>query len=104
MSAWAQEAGSADPPARPTGRRAGIRLPAARVDAGGHDAEVPTSDDCQGENVDAIQLIQKDHRDIERLFKELERADRADAPGRAGSAVRELVRELSTHAVIEEQY
>jgi hemerythrin superfamily protein len=54
--------------------------------------------------VDAIQFILKDHREIERLFKELERADRAEAPGRAGSAVRGLVRELSTHAVIEEQY
>jgi hemerythrin superfamily protein len=54
--------------------------------------------------VDAIQLIQRDHRDIERLFKELERADRAETPARAGSAMRELVRELSTHAAIEEQY
>jgi hemerythrin-like domain-containing protein len=54
--------------------------------------------------VDAIQFILKDHRDIERLFKELERADRADAPDRAAGAIRELVRELSTHAVIEEQY
>jgi hemerythrin superfamily protein len=54
--------------------------------------------------MDAIQLILRDHRDIERLFKELERADRADAPARAAAAVRELVRELSTHAVIEEQY
>lgn len=54
--------------------------------------------------MDAIQFIQKDHREIERLFKHLERADRADASDRAGSAVRGLVTELSTHAAIEEQY
>jgi hemerythrin superfamily protein len=54
--------------------------------------------------VDAIQLILRDHREIERLFKELERADRAEAPDRASGAVRELVRQLSTHAAIEEQY
>lgn len=54
--------------------------------------------------MDAIQFILKDHREIERLFKELERADRAEAPDRASSAVRELVKELSTHAAIEEQY
>ncbi len=51
--------------------------------------------------MDAIQFILKDHRAIERLFKELERADRTDG---ASSAIRGLVRELSTHAVIEEQY
>ena len=54
--------------------------------------------------MDAIQFILKDHRDIERLFKQLERADHAEAPDRAESALRELVRELSTHAVVEEQY
>jgi hemerythrin superfamily protein len=54
--------------------------------------------------VDAIQIILKDHRDIERRFKELERADRAEAPERASGAIRELVKELSTHAVVEEQY
>lgn len=54
--------------------------------------------------MDAIQLIVKDHRELERLFKELERADRAEAPRRAARAVRELVRELSTHAAIEEQW
>lgn len=54
--------------------------------------------------MDAIQFILKDHREIERLFKQLERADHADAADRAESALRDLVKELSTHAVIEEQY
>lgn len=54
--------------------------------------------------MDAIHFILKDHREIERLFKELERADRAESPARAAMAVRELVKELSTHAVVEEQY
>jgi hemerythrin superfamily protein len=54
--------------------------------------------------VDAIQLILRDHRDIERRFKELERAERAEAPERASGAIRELVRDLSTHAVVEEQF
>jgi hypothetical protein len=54
--------------------------------------------------VDAIQFILRDHREIERLFKELERANGAEVVDRAGGAVRRLVRELSTHAVIEEQY
>jgi hemerythrin superfamily protein len=54
--------------------------------------------------VDAIQLIQRDHREVERLFKEFERAHRAEEHDRRGEVVRELVRELSVHAVIEEQF
>ncbi len=54
--------------------------------------------------MDAIQLIQKDHREVERLFKEHERAERAGDERRQAEIVRELVRELSVHATIEEQF
>jgi hypothetical protein len=53
--------------------------------------------------VDATQLIQKDHRDVERLFEDFERAERAGDPARGAEIVRALVRELSVHASIEEQ-
>jgi hemerythrin superfamily protein len=54
--------------------------------------------------VDAIQVILKDHREVERLFKELERggAQRGDADRRR-ETVRRLVRELAVHSVVEEQ-
>lgn len=54
--------------------------------------------------MDAIQLIQKDHREVERLFKEYERVERGGDNPREGAIVRELVRELSVHATIEEQF
>ncbi len=54
--------------------------------------------------MDAIQLIQRDHREVERLFKEHERAERAGDERRQGAIVRELIRELSVHAAIEEQF
>jgi hemerythrin superfamily protein len=53
--------------------------------------------------VDAIQTIKRDHREVERLFVAFERAHgRGDLRG-SQRAVRDLVRELSVHAVIEEQ-
>jgi hemerythrin-like domain-containing protein len=54
--------------------------------------------------MDAIQFILRDHREIERLFKQLERAERSDATDRASTEILNLTRELSTHAVVEEQY
>jgi hemerythrin-like domain-containing protein len=55
--------------------------------------------------VDAIQVIQRDHREVERLFKELERGGaHAGDPEARREAVRRLVRELAVHAVIEEQF
>jgi hemerythrin superfamily protein len=54
--------------------------------------------------VEAIQLIQKDHREVEKLFKEYDRAERAGDGPREGAIVRELVRELSVHATMEEQF
>jgi hypothetical protein len=54
--------------------------------------------------MDAIQLIRSDHRDVERLFREFERAEHAGDRPRAAATVRSLVRELSVHASIEEQF
>jgi hemerythrin superfamily protein len=54
--------------------------------------------------VDAIQLILSDHREVEKLFKEFERTEQAGDAGRKAEVVRSLVRELSVHASIEEQF
>jgi len=52
--------------------------------------------------VDAIQLVKKDHRTVEGLFKGFERAARAEKAAEMRRLVREMTRELSVHAVIEE--
>jgi hemerythrin superfamily protein len=52
---------------------------------------------------DAIQIIQRDHRTIEQLFTRFERAQRDRDRADQRHVLRELVRELSVHAVIEEQ-
>ena len=51
------------------------------------------------EPVNAVHLLLQDHREVEQLFSRIE------AAGGAGpdEAVQEVVRELSVHAVIEEQ-
>ncbi|MFT3914762.1 MAG: hemerythrin domain-containing protein [Anaeromyxobacteraceae bacterium] len=58
--------------------------------------------------MDARQVIERDHREVERLLKTLERAQRSSTDGEGAAALegptRELVRELSLHAVIEEQF
>jgi hemerythrin-like domain-containing protein len=54
--------------------------------------------------MDAVQLIQRDHREVEKLFEEFERAEHAGEPGRAAAVARALVRELSVHAAVEEQF
>ena len=53
--------------------------------------------------MDAIQLIKKDHAAVERLFKQFERAERGGKAAEQRRVVRELTRELSIHAVVEEQ-
>ena len=53
--------------------------------------------------VDAIQLVKKDHRTVEQLFKEFEKAARTGRKSSLRRIVRELTRELSVHASIEEQ-
>ncbi|HET9594580.1 MAG TPA: hemerythrin domain-containing protein [Anaeromyxobacteraceae bacterium] len=52
--------------------------------------------------MDAIQLVKKDHRTVEGLFKAFERAARAEKAAEMRRLVREMTRELSVHAVIEE--
>lgn len=51
--------------------------------------------------MDAIHVIKQDHRTIERLLGEFERLDASPQRERV---FRELVRELSIHAAIEEQF
>lgn len=53
--------------------------------------------------MDAIQIVKRDHRAVEKLFKQLERAERAGRTAELGRVVERLVRELSVHATIEEQ-
>lgn len=49
--------------------------------------------------MDAISLIESDHRKVEALFKKLEDAEFKDA-----ETVNEVVRELTVHAAIEEEH
>jgi hemerythrin superfamily protein len=56
------------------------------------------------DGVDAIRLIQKDHREVEELFQRFERAERDEDREAQGAIARELVRALSVHAALEEQF
>jgi len=53
--------------------------------------------------VDAIQVVKRDHRRVEQLFKQFERAEKAERPAELKRVVQKLVRELSIHAAVEEQ-
>lgn len=53
--------------------------------------------------MDAIQLVKKDHRTVEQLFRRFERAEKAGRAAEQRKVVRELIRELSVHAAVEEQ-
>jgi hemerythrin superfamily protein len=53
--------------------------------------------------VDAIQVVKRDHRVVEQLFKQFERAETAGRPAELKRVVQKLVRELSIHAAVEEQ-
>jgi hemerythrin-like domain-containing protein len=53
--------------------------------------------------MDAIQIILKDHREVEALFKSFEKAAREGRDRQQARLARDLVRELSMHAAIEEQ-
>jgi hemerythrin superfamily protein len=54
--------------------------------------------------MDAITLLRQDHRTVERLFKEFEKLHKKEAPARERKdIVNQIVKELSVHAVIEEQ-
>jgi hemerythrin superfamily protein len=54
--------------------------------------------------MDAIQLVRRDHRAVGQIFARLERAERERHWPEKRRAVRDLVRELSVHASIEEQF
>jgi hemerythrin superfamily protein len=56
----------------------------------------------EGRPRDAIAVLKQDHRTIERLFKELERAGEKEQRKKR-KLVKQIVEELSTHAQIEEQ-
>jgi len=48
-------------------------------------------------------MVKKDHRTVEQLFKRFERAARSEKDGEMRRCAREIVKELSVHAAIEEQ-
>ena len=50
-----------------------------------------------------IQILEKDHRSVEQLFARYERAHEGRDVAELRRTVREIVRELSVHAAIEEQ-
>jgi hemerythrin superfamily protein len=53
---------------------------------------------------DAITSLREDHRRVEKLFKEFEKLEKADAPAaQKRKVVAEVIRELAEHAWIEEQ-
>ncbi len=54
--------------------------------------------------MEAIQLIRHDHEHIERLFKRIEQALSHEDVRAATAILREITRELSVHAAIEEQF
>ncbi len=53
--------------------------------------------------MDAIQLVKQDHRTVEQLFKQFERAEKAGRTAELRRVVEKVVKELSVHAAIEEQ-
>ena len=52
---------------------------------------------------DAITMLTTDHREVERLYAEFQRAGMPDTHRRQELA-NQIIRELSVHAVVEEQY
>jgi hemerythrin-like domain-containing protein len=55
--------------------------------------------------MDAFQLVRNDHQHLERLFKRMERSLANGTPTQeVRSTLREVTRELSIHAAIEEQF
>ena len=52
--------------------------------------------------MDAIVLLKEDHKTVERLFKEFEKIKEAGSASQRRSLVDEFIKELTTHAYIEE--
>lgn len=59
-----------------------------------------TNDGTTGARADAIELLVSDHREVDQYFHLLEQAGNGEA---ASHAAESIVRDLSIHAVIEEQ-
>ena len=53
--------------------------------------------------MDAIQLVKQDHRAVEQLFKQFEKAEQAEKTAEMKRVVQKVVKELSVHAAMEEQ-
>ncbi len=53
--------------------------------------------------MDAITLLKNDHKTVERLFKQFEKAEKADDDKTKAEVVDKIIAELSVHAAIEEQ-
>ena len=53
--------------------------------------------------MDAITLLKNDHKAVERLFKQFEKAEKADDDGTKAKVVDQIIEELAVHAAIEEQ-
>jgi hemerythrin superfamily protein len=52
--------------------------------------------------MDAITLLKKDHKTVEKLFKQFEKSGSSDSEARR-KLVDQIIEELSVHASIEEQ-
>jgi hemerythrin superfamily protein len=53
--------------------------------------------------MDAITSLREDHRRVEKLFKQFEKLAKGEGVKQKRAVVDELIRELATHAAIEEQ-
>jgi hemerythrin superfamily protein len=57
----------------------------------------------QSSKVDAITLLTQDHRDVEKLFKEFEKAKKNEDDGAKAEVVKRVCIALTAHAEIEEE-
>jgi hemerythrin superfamily protein len=53
--------------------------------------------------IDAIALLTQDHRDVEKMFKEFEKAKKADDVGAKADLAQRICAALTAHAEIEEE-
>ena len=69
----------------------------------GHGSHDPLTDPGGDMPTDAITLLEKDHRTVDELFHQFMALGGAD-PGAKQELVDEIIRELTVHAAIEEQF
>jgi len=58
--------------------------------------------DEEGPPVDGIVLLKEDHKAVKRLFREFEKTHKAASPAAKRMLVDKIIKELTTHAFIEE--